>query len=239
MKPIVLLTHKTTDTGGPFGLNYGVQATYARAIALAGAVPLVTASNDPEEMIHIADGILFTGGIDVNPQFYGEENLHSNPPDPDLDRMELDLFHAFFEAGKPIFGICRGIQLVNVALGGSLYQDIPIQVGDPELTKFVPDGPSCHPMNAVKGSVVESLFGERFWVNTYHHQGIKEPGKGLRVTARNDEGIAEAIEHESHPLLAVQWHPERMIGDKPPELPDMTPLFQHFVSLCAGGARLR
>ena len=192
MKPVILLTHRPNRSVQPFGPDYGIHSNYATPLIAAGAVPLITAGGDPAEMARIADGILFTGGTDVDPRAYGEENLYSQAPVPGLDRMEIDLFHVFFQAGKPVFGICRGIQLANVALGGTLYQDIPSQMPAPQTAAPSPGETDRHPVDAVKGSVVETLFGGRFLVNSFHHQGVKKVGRGLVVAARNAEGVIEA-----------------------------------------------
>ena len=150
-----------------------------------------------------------------------------------LDEMELALFDAFYGAGKPIMGICRGLQMINVALGGSLIQDIPDEV-DPLTVhqKVYRKETEYHPVTAQEGSLFFQLFGKEFSTNSYHHQAIKDCATGLIPTVMTEDGIVEAMEHISKPIFAAQWHPERMVGQEQAELPNMLPLFRHFVELC-------
>lgn len=234
MKPVILITCKNRDDDFSIGGLCYTPANYCNAIICAGGIPLISALADAREYAQIADGILFTGSnCDITPKLYGQENRGSVSCMPTLDEMELALFEAFRSAGKPIFGICRGIQLINVALGGTLVQDIPQEV--PNLT--VHDAvyrkeTNCHPVTAVDGSLLGSLFGRNFYTNSYHHQAVHTCGAGLRATVSTEEGIIEAIEHESEPIFGVQWHPERMIGQEQQALTDMLPLWRHFISLC-------
>jgi len=235
MKPIILITCKKRDDDFSVGGLCYTPANYCNAVIRAGGIPLISALADAWEYAEIADGILFTGSnCDITPELYGQENHGSLSCMASLDEMELSLFNAFRSAGRPIFGICRGIQLINVALGGTLVQDIPKEI--PHLT--VHDAvyrkeTNCHPVTAAEGSLLCSLFGREFLTNSYHHQAVLACGAGLHATVVTEEGIIEAIEHESEPIFGVQWHPERMIGDEFTELADMMPLWRHFVSLCA------
>lgn len=232
MKPVILLTHKYSDNHWSLGRSYCMDSAYCRAFVRAGATPLITAGGDPEEMARIADGILFTGGKDIEPQRYGEQNSFNIVSDGELDEMELTLFKAFFAAKKPIFGICRGIQTVNVAMGGTLYQHVPGQINLSAHKQAYENGIPRHPMHAVPGGFIEKLFGSDFETNSYHHQAVKDLGKGMKAAAVTDEGLIEAIEHETLPIAAVQWHPERMIGEENNDLTDMMPLFRYFVDMC-------
>ena len=203
--------------------------TYANAVYRAGGLPIPTCAVGAEELAELCDGLLLSGGVDLDPRYYGEEILNDTVKiRPERDTFELALFRAFYKQGKPIFGICRGCQLINVALGGTLYQDLVEQKGlmhsDPELR---------HAVHVEEGSVLHRLFGTQFFVNSTHHQAVKDAAPGLRITARSDEGIVEAFEHESLPVLATQFHPERLTGvlwdDR---TPDFAPLFAHFAALC-------
>lgn len=234
MKPLILITSKPkADDFGVGGLCYSL-ANYCTAIIQAGGTPVISALADAEEYAEIADGILFTGSnCDITPSLYGQENRKSAHCNETLDEMELKLFEAFSKRNKPILGICRGIQLINVALGGTLIQDIPEEV--PALTvhkKVYKEETRFHPVRAKAGSLFARFFGTEFITNSYHHQAIKECGKGLIPTVTTDEGLIEAVEHESRPIFATQWHPERMIGQEQLELVDMMPLFRYFVDLC-------
>jgi len=136
-----------------------------------------------------------------------------------------------------MMGVCRGIETINVALGGTLIQDIPSMV---ELSahkqSLFPDKPA-HYVKSAEGSKMRELFGEEFIVNTHHHQAVKTCAPGFRATAVTDEGVIEAIEHESLPIIATQWHPERMIGEENFEMVNMMPLFEYFVELCKKQAK--
>lgn len=232
MKPTFLLSHKYSEQNWGLGRSYKVESNYCRALITAGALPLMTCGGDPEQMAGLADAVLFTGGADIEPQRYVEANKFEIKSDFELDEMELSLFRAFFEAGKPIFGICRGIQLINVAMGGTLYQDLPKQVELKAHKASLENGIDRHMLRATPGGFAEKLFGTEFEVNSYHHQAVKDLGKGMKAAAETDEGVVEAIEHETRRIVAVQWHPERMIGEENTDLPDMNPLFRHFVDIC-------
>ena len=234
MKPVILITHKFSESDFSVGGLYRCQSNYCRAVIAAGGIPVISAGADAEDYAALADGILFTGSnCDIDPASYGQENRGSADCDPALDAMELKLFDAFYRAGKPIFGICRGIQLISVALGGSLVQDIPQEI--PDLTDhdaIYKKERDCHPITASEGSLLHRLFGKEFLTNSFHHQSVKDPGRDMRVSALSTDGVIEAIEHTGLPIFGVQWHPERMIGEEDNGLPNMLPLFQHFVDLC-------
>lgn len=209
---------------------------YTRAIAMAGGIPGLLCEQAPEAAASLYDALLLTGGGDLEPSLFGETLLNDTVHvDPVRDGFELPLVRAFLAAGKPIMGICRGEQVINVALGGTLYQDLREQLGfihfDTKLRHFV---------NTAEGSVLRRLFGERFRVNSTHHQAVRDLGEGLRATARSPEGIIEAYEHESLPILATQFHPERLCGLTGPQVtPDFLPLFEHFVAMCRENASHR
>ena len=167
-------------------------------------------------------GLLLPGGGDLDPGLYGEPNRGSRPGDLRQDLLEIGLVREFLAAGKPVLGICRGLQVVNVALGGSLVQDLP---GHSQL-----DGVDCvHPVTAAAGSLAAALWGRHFPVNSAHHQAAARPGTGLWVSARAVDGTVEALEGRTLPVWAFQWHPERM---EPPILPDGGPLFAFFLRKC-------
>ena len=160
------------------------------------------------------DGLILAGGEDVAPDRFGQENNGSEEPDLARDEAEFALMEKYVAAGKPILGICRGHQLINVALGGDLIQHI----GD-DLCLFhrrggAPDD-RIHPIRTEAGGFVRELLGaETLLVNSSHHQAVGKPGKGLRVVAWSESGLVEAIEHESLPIRGVQWHPERISYEK-------------------------
>jgi putative glutamine amidotransferase len=160
------------------------------------------------------DGLVLQGGNDVAPQSYGEQPLHPDwAGDPVRDRYEIELVNAFVDAGKPVFGICRGLQLLNVAFGGTLYQDIPTQ--RPDAVKHVNRAHyerNLHQLQIEPGSRLAGLYPRTSmaYVNSIHHQGIKDLAPPFRVQARcPEDGMIEAVRREGPGYVAgVQWHPE-------------------------------
>ena len=152
------------------------------------------------------DGLLLTGGGDVDPAYYGEEDRACYGIDGERDKGELALIRAFLEAGKPILGICRGHQLLNVYFGGTLVQHLPNapEHGNPGK------GDQVHDTMAVPGCFLSEVYGNHFQVNSAHHQGLGRLGDGLRAVQHTPDGVAEGICHSSLPIWSVQWHPERM-----------------------------
>lgn len=177
------------------------------------------------------DGLLLTGGGDIDPARYGQPDRGSLPPDPERDRTELALIKACLDAGKPVLGICRGCQVLNVALGGTLMQDLGEALN---LFHRRIDADKVHPVRAQEGSILHSLYGPLFHVNSAHHQAVDMPGKGLIVTARSESGVVEAIELPGRPVLGVQFHPERMTGlHTRPATVDGGAIFRWFMAQCS------
>ncbi len=227
-RPIVLMTFGT-DVGPHPIRRLTMYRNYAEALKEGGALVLgVTDPDAAEESCALADALLLTGGADVDPVRFGEAAMPKcGKPDAWRDALELAYAKAFLAAKKPILGICRGMQVLNVALGGTLYQDIPTQLG------FEHPGGSLHEIEAADGSLLEKLFGKRFTVNSYHHQCVRDLAPGCVVDAvfAEDARVVEAMHHASLPVFAYQFHPERMRGaDRlTPEGPDMKPLFDAFL----------
>ncbi|MCL2004163.1 MAG: gamma-glutamyl-gamma-aminobutyrate hydrolase family protein [Oscillospiraceae bacterium] len=174
---------------------------YAAALARYGFHSSIVYPGEPIPSAGDYDALLLPGGGDIEPSRFGSRPLENGSETLDLprDALEFAVFEDFFRLRKPILGICRGMQVANVALGGTLWQDLPSQRG---LTHDTPEGtpPLAH----------EVIFaGRREVVNSFHHQAVRHPGHGLRAVAVSDDGVIEALEHETYPLRAVQWHPER------------------------------
>jgi putative glutamine amidotransferase len=180
------------------------------------------------------DGLMLQGGTDISPQSYGEAPLKPEwSGDPPRDRYELELLNRFIEAKKPVLGICRGHQLINVALGGTLYQDTLTQVeGSHVHSDLTVYDDHYHHVKIEPGSRLASVYPGKgtVKVNTLHHQAVKDLGRGLVVEARSaEDGIVEAIRYTGDQyLVGVQWHPE-FIHDRDPELLDGTPLMEEFL----------
>ena len=176
---------------------------YLEAIRLSGAHGEAGREFRPDEY----DGLLLPGGWDVNPSRYGKNRIPEETVDDELDALQFDVLERFLEAGKPVLGICRGHQLLNIAFGGTLVQHLP----GAESHMSRPDGSdNVHRVLAAPDSFLVPVYGPCFTVNSSHHQGIEVPGKGLRTVMQAEDGVIEAIEHESLPVWGVQWHPERM-----------------------------
>lgn len=232
MKPLIITTgaHIYTPEGYPQNLLWQV---YMDGIVIGGGLPLLATDathDDAQQLATHGDGLFLSGGMDVSPYYYGQKTLSvCGPTDEKRDQLESLLVRAFIRAGKPIFGICRGCQMLNAYFGGTLLQDIQAQTGYEHIYD------SIHEVSAVPGSLLDSLFGRSFTVNSLHHQAIQRLGTGLIPIAHAENGpFIEGFIHQSLPIFAVQWHPERMTGASrmSPAGPDMKPLLQHFIAMC-------
>ena len=208
---------------------------YLQSIELAGAlpiaIPLYLKDETLKEYIDLCDAFLIPGGIDVDPSFYNEEKEEKcGTTNKEYDNYQIKLIKMIMESGKPILGICRGLQILNVAFGGSLIQDIPSSI-DNHLTHNQENEryETIHEVMIDEDSFLYPLLGNKAQVNSKHHQSIKEVGEGLKVVAESSDGVIEAIEGISYPLIAVQWHPENFIRAKENT---MKSIFSYFVEMC-------
>ncbi len=202
-----------------------VSRNYERSVQKAGGTPLLlsisTSKDVLDDYISIIDGLLITGGEkDVSPQFYGENPIKElEMIFPERDECEMYLFKKALEKRIPVLGICRGMQLMNVAAGGSLYQDIFSQLPDAlgHLPLKMPVDELYHQVNLEPESTVSKIFGTtRMMINSFHHQAVKKVADSFTITARSDDNIIEAIEHRTHPFaLGIQWHPEDLTARHP------------------------
>ena len=239
MRPVIgISAHPTLhDYRGNKSTIQSCGENYLFSLEAVGAVPLILPIyDDPEALdryVGLCAGFMIPGGIDVNPISYGET------PHPllettrlDFDEYQLHLIERMRVSKKPVLAICRGIQIVNVAYGGTLYQDVSLH-GEGTMRHSQVDitpGGISHRVSIEDGSILHRLYGSELWTNSYHHQSIKDLGAGLRITARADDGIIEAVEATDHPYLhAVQWHPESFFVR-----PDnyMLAIFEDFVKQC-------
>lgn len=213
MKPIIGLLAGVDDER-----TTSVPHAYVSAIQNAGGVPVLIPYTSNEDVINalvsMCDGFCFTGGVDIDPCHYGENiQPECGSIQSYRDKLELSLFPKIFNTGVPIMGICRGAQLINVALGGTLYQDIPSEI-DTAIShnQSAPRTEYSHDVAIRPGTPLYELLGEeRIRANTFHHQAIKALGRGLEVMARADDGIIEAVYLPGERYLqAYQWHPERL-----------------------------
>ncbi len=197
---------------------------YIEAIMQAGGVPVLLPSlitNDGWQSVYSRlDGILFSGGGDISPEhFNGEDHPRIGGVEPERDALELNLLKAAVSEGKPFLGICRGCQMVNVGLGGTLYTHIPDQLPGAldhdypgSLRKVL-----VHEVKLEEGTRIAEIMGEPILkVNSHHHQGLKNIAPTLKVTGHAPDGLVEAVELPDHPFgLAVQWHPEWLTDQQP------------------------
>ena len=207
----------------------GDKGNYTAAVEGAGGQALTAFCPEPDLS---CDGLILAGGEDVAPDRYGQENCGSQPPDLERDRAEFALFQSFSCAGKPISGICRGCQLVNVAMGGTLIQDLP-----PSCAPFHScDGEGrdrVHTIRAEQDAPLYSLYGPLFPVTSHHHQALDRLGEGLRASAWSESGFPEAADCPSRRIFTVQFHPERMaFAHRRADTVDGAALFRWFLSLC-------
>lgn len=190
-------------------------AEYARSVALAGGVPLHLPSDaDPALLVGVLDALVLSGGDDVDPVRYGAAvGPRTTVIDPLRDAFEVALIGAALDAGLPVLGICRGAQLLNVALGGTLVLDLPVGDGVSHASYAYPRAHRRHTVHLEPGSLAHALYGATTVVNSFHHQAVDRPGAGVRVTGRADDGVVEAVEVDGMPVFGVQWHPECFGGD--------------------------
>lgn len=235
MRPVILMTAGLEDTKKGIRQIH-MYKNYAEAISEGGGLPLLITSDREEELqqlTRLADGLFLTGGEDVGPEYYEQADRgRCGKIDAWRDAMEMKLCRLFLEKGKPILGVCRGLQLLNVCLGGTLVQDILADTG------IVHAYGAVHEAEAREGSWFSEQYGKKFMVNSYHHQTLGCLGNGLVPVCTSEQGVlVEAVEHESLPVFAVQWHPERMTGSRryDGEGPDMSMLFERFCSRCRKG----
>ena len=185
-----------------------VRDTYLNSIWSEGAIPtLLQPRADENYVSRVAedfDGFVFCGGEDIDPKYYGEDNTASKNICSIRDKFEKMLFDAVYKTGKPILGICRGMQVINVFLGGTLHQHIDGHVQQEHRSV------RTHEVSLVGGSMLADIIGEeKIEVNSFHHQVVKVLADGLEADAVNSDGYIEACHATEHPfLLCVQWHPE-------------------------------
>lgn len=239
-RPLVLMTNSTGV------LNLGLRRedtytgrNYSLAIASEGGLPVMAATLDPREaeaLIARADALLLVGGVDIAPHRFGQSpHPDLGVVDPERDAFELALYRAAREADKPVFGVCRGIQVINVAEGGTLHQHLPAIGRGLQHVQVEKGGRPHHKIALAEGSALAAGFGAaEVFVNTYHHQGLDRLGAGLRAVAHAEDGLVEAVEGTSGAfLLGVQWHPEMSYASHP----DQRAPFRVFVEACRAALR--
>ena len=218
--------------------------------AVAVMIPTVEHSSEisrwevaTQDYVSMLDGLILQGGADIDPAVYGEErSTQLGPIDAVRDRFELELLRAFADADKPVLGVCRGLQLINVAYGGTLYQDLEAAgVGSHAHRMADLYDEHTHEVDFVEGGWLQSIYGDthRARVNSIHHQGVRKLGDDLVVEATSTDGVIECIRHTRFSfMLGVQWHPE-FHDSRFPMLLSTDPLMNAFLDAAASRQRLR
>ena len=231
-KPLIVIFASRNDNTTMLRLSYsGAVSTYG---GIPLIIPINTDIDDFPEICKIADGFLFAGGVDLDPSLYGEEKINDTVEVDEMrDRLETAGIKSALATGKPIFGICRGIQSVNVGMGGTLIQDIPTQRPSEVIHRQKENGETpTHRVDTVKGTFLNSIAGDSFMTNSFHHQAIKEPAPGLTVSAWSEDGLIEGLENvDGRFILLVQWHPEYTYSSDPVS----RALFSSFINAARDG----
>ena len=242
MKPIIGITANFIKDGR-FGVDAHIGGAgqfwqaladdYIRSVVLAGGTPVIVPIVSGEEAssyLEGLDGLIISGGCDASPLTFGADTTGAvGEICTERDELELELLRKALDMpGFPVLGICRGCQLINIALGGNVYQDLPSE--NPQCTirhsQGAPGGYPTHHVDLQPGSSLYETLGARAFVNSRHHQAIHRVAEGLEVTAEAPDGVAESVEsHDHRQVVAVQWHPENMWQ----EHPEMEQLFADFL----------
>jgi len=240
MRPIIGITCgfdiSSSSTSGRVYTRNSVGFDYISAVEHADGTPIVLPIVDDEgcisNFVDMIDGLLLSGGGDIDPSFFNEEPIPAlGSIDPNRDLVEMSLSKAALEQDLPVLAICRGIQVLNVAAGGTLYQDISQH--SKEILKHRQSAPGWHASHTIEiesDSLMYEIFGEQTGrVNSFHHQSVRDTADGFYVSARSKDGIIEAIESREHRfMLGVQFHPEMMFQHHP----EAAKIFAAFVKAC-------
>ena len=211
MKPVIAVMPLWDDDRQSLWMLPGYLDGIAEAGGTGVMLPLITDSDAVAQLISLCDGVLLTGGHDVSPSLYGQEPFDGLETCPARDRMDATALRLALREDKPVLGICRGIQLMNAALGGTLWQDLPTQhPSDVNHHMAPPYDRVAHEVRILPGTPLHQLLGQDFLcVNSYHHQAVCSLAPALEKMAESPDGIVEALYHPGMKFLwAVQWHPE-------------------------------
>ena len=219
--------------------KFTINKSYMEAVRLNGGLPLpIPCVDDPGHLkicLDMCDALLLPGGIDVDPKFYNEDpHQKLGSVQTDMDEIAFKLLEIAFKRKMPVLGICRGEQVLNVAMGGSLYQDIAANYEKESIMhqQLAKTHLALHKITIKEGTLLHDILGSaEVRVNTFHHQAVKALGKDLVISATAPDGIVEAIESKDRTILGVQWHPELMIHSQP----EMNKIFEYFVYTMAMG----
>ena len=221
--------------------RYSIPTSYIEAVSHNGGIPMpipcINCSRQLQVFISICDALLLPGGVDIDPVFYGEDpHPKLGTVQADMDEVAFKLLSLAFGCKMPVLGICRGQQVINVAKGGTLYQDIAATYEKESIMhqQTAERSRHAHSVTVKEGTLLHEILGStEVRVNTFHHQSVKAVGHGMIVSAYAPDGIIEAIESTDGTVLGVQWHPENLIYKQA----EMNRLFAYFVNTMAVGYR--
>ncbi len=224
-RPIIGITSYSQKQNG----NFYSPAGYVNAVCLAGGVPILLppVRSDPAALLKILDGLVFTGGGDIDPALY---NGIMHPTiyglDPDRDASELTLAQLALKSDIPVLGICRGLEVLMVASGGDLVPHVPDEFGEAVMHRMDALRSTEHNVQILRGTQLAKIIGEtELAVVSWHHQAVRTAPPGWYITAQAPDGLIEALEHEHHPwAIALQWHPEMS-----PDDPIQQQIFRAFI----------
>lgn len=213
-KPVIGLTTYSKEENK----EYHLPVSYVECVRRAGGVPVLIPSDVKEaaEVCERLDGVVFTGGGDIDPKFYkGVHHVQIYNVDEGRDEGEFRIAEVILEQHIPTLAICRGVQLLNIFLGGTLHEDIPEIYGEKIIHRLPPRVACNHKVEIMPGTKLELIIGQSVTeIVSWHHQALKDVAKDITVTARSLDGVIEGIEIDSHPwLVGVQWHPELSAKD--------------------------
>ncbi|MDK2984779.1 MAG: putative glutamine amidotransferase [Clostridia bacterium] len=216
--------------------RYWLREYYVHVIEKCGGIPIILPPvevNNIAKHIETVSGLILSGGVDVDPVFFGSEPLPGcGEITPERDYYEIELVKKYLETAKPLLAICRGLQVLNIACGGFIYQDIYSELDGPLLkhSQLAPKWHATHSISLQKNSILHNIFAKSaLRVNSFHHQAVSIPAKDFEIVAKSPDGIVEAIEHKFHPFtIGIQWHPECMAEKNR----DQMQLFEKFVKYC-------
>ncbi len=210
--------------------HFTLPREYVDSVRRAGGIPFLITPGETnlETVFSHLDGLILAGGGDLDPDYYdGNQHESIYMLDQERDESEFELARIALESEKPLFGICRGMQLLNIVLGGTLHEHLPDIVGEKVVHRLPPRKPTLHEVSIVEGSFLGQIIKRpRIEIASWHHQGIQKLASSFTAVSHADDGIVEAFEMASHPwLVGVQWHPE-ITSHRDPIQQD---LFNHFV----------